>query len=78
MKILFNHADSFEFEATRKAIKSAKELSDEDRKGQAKNVLVTFIAVEKVDEGKEDAVVDRAYSEIKDVSPVASDSAICN
>jgi threonyl-tRNA synthetase len=65
MKLLLNHADSFDFEATRKAIKSAKDLID--KTGTAKNALVAFIAVEKCDEGKESAVAERAVSEIMDV-----------
>jgi len=67
MKILFNHADSFEFEATKKAIKSAKELSDDERSGKAENSLVAFMAVEKRDEGKEEAVADRTLEEINAV-----------
>jgi len=67
MKILFNHADSFEFEATRKALKSAKELREGEKRGQADNALVAFMAVEKPDEGKEDAVAERAVSEAEGI-----------
>ncbi len=67
MKILFNHADSFEFEATRKALKSAKELEDSERRGHADNALVAFMAVEKPDEGKEEAVAERTVSEAEEI-----------
>jgi threonyl-tRNA synthetase len=67
MKILFNHADSFSFEATKKAVNSAKDLSDSEKSGEAENSLVAFMAVEKHDEGKEEAVADRTIEEIDSV-----------
>jgi threonyl-tRNA synthetase len=67
MKILLNHADSFEFEATKKALKNPEELSEGTRSGSAANALVVFVAVEKTDEGNEEKIVSNAIIEIKDV-----------
>ncbi len=67
MKILFNHAESFEFEVTRRALKSAKEPGEEERCARAENALVAFIAVEKTDEGREQAVAERAVIEAEDI-----------
>lgn len=68
MKILFNHADSFEYEATRKALKDPEPLTDENRRAQTSNSLVAFMAVEKADEGKEEAVAERTAAEIEGVA----------
>lgn len=67
MRILFNHADSFEFEVTKKAISNPEEITDQSRAGKSQNSLVAFMAVEKTDEGKEDAVAERAVAEVEDV-----------
>jgi len=53
--------------STKKALKSAPELSIQEKEGSAKNALVAFIAVEKPDEGKEEAVAKKAASEMADI-----------
>lgn len=68
MKILFNHAESFEFSATKPAIKEPDELSEKTSSASCSNALVSFIAVEKADEAVESAVVARALEEIKEVA----------
>jgi len=67
MKLLYNHADHFEFEATKKAVSSPEDLTDLNRSGKVTNALVAFIAVEKGDEGKEEAVASKAVIDIEDV-----------
>ncbi len=77
MKILFNHADSFEFEATRKALGSAKKLAAPEQSGKAENTLVAFMAVEKADEGAEKEVAEKAARETEDVlKRVKADSVV--
>ncbi len=66
MKILFNHADFFEFRVTKKALKDAESL-DGNRSGSAEDALVAFVAVEKQDEGREEAIAQRAVAEIEEV-----------
>jgi threonyl-tRNA synthetase len=72
MKILLNHADHFEFEATRKAINTPEVLTDENKSGKTANTLVAFIAVEKGDEGKESLVAAKAAAEIENVVKLVS------
>jgi len=67
MKILLNHADTFEFEATRKAINNPEELNDNTKSGKASNALVAFMAVEKPDEGNEAAVAEKVVADLEDV-----------
>jgi len=65
MKVLFNHADSFEYGVTKKAISSAEPIEVKTQK--AENALVAFMAVEKADEGKEDALSQRVFEETKKI-----------
>ncbi len=67
MKVLFNHADKFEFEATKKALNEPEPLTDANRRGSAGECLVAFMAVEKGDEGKEERVAENAVAEIEGV-----------
>lgn len=65
MRVLLIHSDYLEFEAKRKALKSAEEVKD--KKGRAENVLVVFMAGEKPDETEPDSVVEQLVAEIKDI-----------
>lgn len=77
MKILFNHADYFDFKATKKAIKNPEELTDANKTGKAENTLVAFMAVEKADEGKEEQLVAKTVEEIEKVyEQVGADSIV--
>lgn len=77
MKILLNHADTFEFETTKKAISDPEQLTDKNRSAKAENALVAFIAVEKPDEGKEEAVAEKAAADLEDVfKRVGADSIV--
>lgn len=63
MRILLIHSDYMKFEAKKKAIRDAEEFKE---KGQeAENVLVAFIAVEKIDEENPDSVIKQLVKEIK-------------
>ncbi|MEA3254856.1 MAG: threonyl-tRNA synthetase editing domain-containing protein, partial [Candidatus Altiarchaeota archaeon] len=64
MRILLIHSDYIRFEVKKKAIKDAEELGDEER--EAENVIVAFIAVEKIDEINPDSVVTQLVDEIKE------------
>lgn len=64
MRVLLIHSDYLKFEAKKKALKSAEEL--DDKIGEAKEVLVVFIAVEKVDEKDPDSVREQLITDIKD------------
>ncbi len=64
MRILLIHSDYLRFEAKKKALKDAEEI--EEHKGEAKNVLVAFIAAEKPDEENIESTVDQLVSEIKE------------
>ena len=66
MKILTIHADFIEFEAKKRALKSAAEA----KKGKEKveECLVVFTAVEKRDEKNLKAIVEKYLDEIKDIA----------
>jgi threonyl-tRNA synthetase len=65
MKILLLHSDFIEWEPKKKAIKDAEEV---DKKAhRVEEALVVFSAVEKHDEGKTDAVIEKTVKEILDV-----------
>jgi len=63
MKLLSIHSDFIEFEARKKAIKSAEEI--DEKKGRMEECLTVFIAVEKNDEADQDNSVDLASKEIR-------------
>lgn len=65
MRLLMIHADRFSFEVTGRsnAAESASELSPTEESGQVKEVLVTFVSAEKVDESApRDVAVEAANS----------------
>jgi threonyl-tRNA synthetase len=63
MKLLLIHADFIEYEAKKKAIKSAEEISE---KGpfRIEEALVAFCSVEKRDEGFEKKIIEKSVKEI--------------
>ncbi|MBS3120699.1 threonine--tRNA ligase [Candidatus Woesearchaeota archaeon] len=67
MKILAIHADFIEFEAKKKAMKQAEEGIAEGKQ-RITECLVVYSAVEKRDEEKPDAVVQRYVKEIEDIA----------
>ena len=66
MKILTIHADFIEFQAKKKAFKDAEEGINEEKQ-RVEECLVVFTAVEKVDEGNPEKVIERYLQEIKNV-----------
>jgi threonyl-tRNA synthetase len=66
MKILIIHSDYINFEATKKAIKSAEEI--DKKKEEMKDCLVIFSAVEKEDESNLKEIVKKYIIEIKKVA----------
>lgn len=76
MKLLFIHADFIEFEAKKKAIKSAEELEESEKHRKMEEALVIFTAVEKEDETNKAGVVKRYMEELKDVSEKVNTSNI--
>ncbi len=67
MKILTIHADFIEFEAKKKALKSAEEGIKEGKQ-RVEECLVIFTAVEKRDEENLPGIVERYVHEIKDIA----------
>ncbi|MFQ5986806.1 MAG: threonyl-tRNA synthetase editing domain-containing protein, partial [Thermoplasmata archaeon] len=67
MRILFIHADHFEYEATGKT-KYAEEASEDELKGSFEDSLVSFISAESGDEEDVEAIAARAADEIEDVA----------
>jgi threonyl-tRNA synthetase len=63
MKVLFIHSDFMEYEVREKT-KFADELSPEEAKGKAEEVLVAFLTVEKEDEGQIEESAEAAVEEI--------------
>jgi len=64
MKLLLIHADSIEWEATKKAVRTAEELNKKSDKSS--EVLVAFSAVEKDDEKNPNKVAENGVKEILD------------
>ncbi len=67
MRILFIHADRFEYEATKKT-RYAEEATDAELKGSFGDSLVCFISAEKGDEANPAAIAKKAADEIEDVA----------
>ena len=73
MRVLLIHSDYIKFEAKKKAIKAAEKI--EKPYGELENVLIAFIAIEKVDEKNPDSVVKQLIAEIrKSVKKVDAES----
>ncbi len=65
MRILLIHSDFLEFEARKKALKSAPDIAE--KTGRAENALVCFMAGEKGDDKDPDSVVEQVVGEILDM-----------
>ena len=63
MRVLLIHSDYIKFKAKKKAIKAAEKI--EKPYGELENVLIAFIAVEKVDEKNPDSVVKQLIAELR-------------
>lgn len=70
MKILLLHTDYIEYEAKKKAVPQAPDLTD--TKGRMEEALAVFVAVEKDDEPLVEEVVNQATEEIVDVAQKVS------
>ncbi|MBI4214789.1 hypothetical protein HY546_02235 [archaeon] len=62
MRMLTIHADFIEFQPTSRALKSAPDIDPSAKR--VEECLVAFCSVEKSDEGKEEAVAQKAATEI--------------
>lgn len=68
MKLLLVHSDFIEYRATKKALKSAPELTDAEKSGRMEECLCAFVAVEKPDEANMASSVAKAVAEIVKVA----------
>lgn len=66
MRLLLIHADFLEYEAKEKT-KAAEELQEDQKSGRAEETLVSFMAIEQMDEEDPELIVDNAFEEIKEV-----------
>ena len=66
MRILLIHSDYLKYK-TRSKTRIAEKIDDEKKKGEFKDSLVVFTAVEKEDEKNPEGVVENAILEIKDI-----------
>src|SRR3989338_11484201 len=67
MKILLVHCDWIQWEAVKKAVKSAEELPNKD-KVKVEECLAVFTAVEKPDEKDQGKIVEEYVKNVKDVA----------
>lgn len=75
MRLLLIHSEHLEYEAKKKAVKTAEEV--EDKVGRAENCLVAFMAVEKPDEDNPDYIVDETVKAILETrEQVKADSVV--
>ena len=68
MRLLLIHSDFIEYEATKKALKSAPDLTEEQRKGRMEEALCAFVTVESADEADLASSVRKAAKEIREVA----------
>ena len=68
MKILLLHCDWIEWEAVKKAIKSAEQGIEEKKPVKVDECLAVFTAVEKPDEKNQDKIVEEYVKSVKDVA----------
>jgi threonyl-tRNA synthetase len=68
MKLLLIHSDFIEYQATKKALKSAPDLAPEAQAGRMEECLCAFVSVEKADEQGLDSAVAKAAKEIVSVA----------
>src|SRR5688500_17409527 len=68
MKLLLIHSDFIEYQATKKAMKSAPDLLDAEKAGRMEECLCAFVSVEKADEADLAGSVAKAAAEIVKVA----------
>ncbi len=68
MKLLLVHSDFISYEAKKKAIKTAPDLTDDEKSGRLEECLCAFITVESADESDLASSVRKAAAEIRDVA----------
>ncbi len=68
VKLLLVHSDYIEYEATKKALKTAADLRDDEKSGRLEECLCAFVTVEKVDEEDLASSVRKAAAEIRSVA----------
>ncbi|HUR60952.1 MAG TPA: threonine--tRNA ligase [Candidatus Thermoplasmatota archaeon] len=68
MKLLLIHSDFIEYQATKKALKSAPELTDAEKAGRMEECICAFVAVEKPDEPDLASACAKAAAEIVKVA----------
>ena len=64
MKLLLVHSDFIEYKATKKALKSAPELTEAQKAGRMEECLCAFVSVEKADEADLASAAGKAAKEI--------------
>ena len=68
MRVLFIHADHFEYEVRDKAVKIPEEISDAQRKAAMDEALVAFCTIEKEDEKNPELMITRATENVRSVA----------
>lgn len=68
MRLLLIHSDYIEYEATKKALKSAPDLNDGEKAGRLEEALCAFLTVESADEADLEGSVRKAAAEIRQVA----------
>ena len=68
MRVLFIHADHFEYEVRDKAVKIPEEISDAQRKAAMDEALVAFCTIEKDDEKNPELIITRATEDVRNVA----------
>ncbi len=68
VKLLLVHSDFIEYKATKKALKSAPELSEAEKTGRMEECLCAFVSVEKADEADLPGAVRKAAAEVRSVA----------
>ncbi|HLF17062.1 MAG TPA: threonine--tRNA ligase [Candidatus Thermoplasmatota archaeon] len=68
MKLLLVHSDFIEYKATKKALKSAPELTDAEKTGRMEECLCAFVSVEKADEANLPSAAEKAAKEVVEVA----------
>ena len=68
MRVLFIHADHFEYEVRDKAVKIPEEISDAQRKAAMDEALVAFCTIEKEDEKNPELIITRATENVRNVA----------
>ena len=68
MRVLFIHADHFEYEVRDKAVKIPEEISDAQRKAAMDEALVAFCTIEKDDEKNPELIITKGTEDVRNVA----------